>query len=176
MRNKYQTLFYQFTFPLLVLLLFCAVSEAQSGGQFRIEQSVIAGGGNTAQTGGQFSLGGTTGQSVAGQTASNSPFSDHAGFWLPVQFVPTAAQVSISGKVITIEGQGIRNVQIILTGNNVVRTAQTTSFGNFRFDEVEIGQTYILQIVSKRFVFTNPTRILNVQEDIADANFIADPQ
>ena len=60
MRNKRQRLSYQFTVPVLTILLFCTVLQAQSGGPFNIEQSVIAGGGETNLTGGQFSLGGTT--------------------------------------------------------------------------------------------------------------------
>jgi hypothetical protein len=175
MRNKYQRLLYQFTLPVLTILLFCTVLQAQSGGPFNIEQSVIAGGGETNLTGGQYSLGGTTGQSVAGQIATNPPMADHAGFWTPALFSPTAAQVSISGRVLTAEGQGIRGVRIVLTGGSVVRFAQTTTFGYYHFDSVQSGQVYVLEAGSKKFTFANSTLVLNAQDEITGADFIADP-
>lgn len=175
MKNIYQLLLYRFTSPVLTILMFCAAMQAQSGGPFTIQQSVIAGGGETNLTGGQYSLGGTTGQSVAGQIATNPPMADHAGFWTPALFSPTAAQVSISGRVLTAEGQGIRGVRIILTGGSAIRFAQTTTFGYYHFDSVESGQVYVLEAASKKFTFANSTIVLNVQDEITGADFIADP-
>jgi hypothetical protein len=91
------------------------------------------------------------------------------------QLPPSAAEVSVSGRVTTANGQGVRNVRVSLTdseGN--VRHAMSGSFGYYRFDEIEAGQTVILGVASKRYVFTNPTRILMVVDDIADADFVAD--
>lgn len=90
-------------------------------------------------------------------------------------FAPTAALVSVSGRVTTSGGQGIRNVSVSLTDSEGdVRRAVTNSFGKYRFDDVEAGQTVILGVASKRYAFTNPTRVLMVVDDIADADFVAD--
>nr|HQU82329.1 carboxypeptidase-like regulatory domain-containing protein [Pyrinomonadaceae bacterium] len=90
-------------------------------------------------------------------------------------FIPTAANVSVGGKVLNAEGNGIANVRIILTdaqGNS--RVAVSNSFGNYRFDEVAAGQTVTLSANSKKFNFTNPTQILNVLENVSEMNFIAE--
>ena len=50
---------------LFILAVFVATIPAQSGGQFQIEKSVIAGGGGQT-TGGQFILDATIAESVAG--------------------------------------------------------------------------------------------------------------
>jgi Carboxypeptidase regulatory-like domain len=159
----------------LISLSFCI--SAQTGGTFNLTHSVIASGGGSNSTGGQFSVSGTIGQPSAGTISTGSNFSLSGGFWAFDSFAPTAALVSISGRVLTNNGQGIRNVRVTLTnGSGLIRTIQTTSFGNFRFEEIEAEQTYILEVSSKKFVFANPTRILSVQEEIADADFVANGQ
>lgn len=105
---------------------------------------------------------------VCGEVNSLSPFV------LASSAVPTAAQVSVSGRALTETGRGIGNAQITLTDTNgEVRAARTNIFGYFRFEEVSAGQTYILRVESKKYVFAEPVRILNVQEEIADIEFIA---
>lgn len=162
----------------LSLLLFFSLSsvKSQTGGSYDLSHNVIASGGSSNSTGGQFSLSGTVGQTSAGTTSTNGKFRLRGGFWAFDSLAPNAALVSISGRVTAIDGTGIRNVRLSLTSSRGdVRTIQTGSFGYFRFDEIEVGQICILQISSKRFTFANPTRILNVQEEIADANFVAEP-
>lgn len=161
--------------PLAAHCLLLTVS-AQSGGNYAITQSVIAGGGQNS-TGGNYSVAGTVGQTVAGQATSGGIYNVNAGFWLPQQLAPTAATVSVSGRALTADGQGIRNVRVSLTDSSgTIRWAQTTSFGYYRFDEIQVGQTCVLQIFSKRFVFADPVRVLNVREAIADADFTAEAQ
>ncbi len=53
---------------------------AQSGGNFTIERSVVAGGGGTI-SGGNFTSDGTIGQPVAGTTSVSGNFSVENGFW-----------------------------------------------------------------------------------------------
>ncbi|MEQ1923789.1 MAG: hypothetical protein ABL952_14885, partial [Pyrinomonadaceae bacterium] len=58
----------------IFVFLLTVGARAQSGGQFTIEKSVIAGGGGTA-AGGLFSLSGTIGQPVVtGGTLLGAPF------------------------------------------------------------------------------------------------------
>lgn len=88
---------------------------------------------------------------------------------------PTAATVSISGRVMTASGRGIRNVRLTLTDSNgEVRTATTTAFGYYRFDDIRAGETYILSAVGKRFTFSQSAQVLNVNEETTEVNFIAD--
>jgi Carboxypeptidase regulatory-like domain len=166
--------FRKFVFSFLAVFLFCAAAAAQSGGSFTIVQSVIAGGGNTNSGGGQFSVSGTTGQPAAGQKATGAAFSAHAGFWNPAQFIPTAATVSISGRVMTANGSGIRNCLVTLTDSGgQLRTVNTAAFGYFRFTDVEIGNTYILTVSSKKYQFDMPSQILTVKDEISEILVIA---
>lgn len=54
------------------------------------------------------------------------------------------------------------------SGGNT-RTVRTTSFGYYRFDEVEAGQTYIVTVQSKRYQFA--AQVVNVVEDLGELNF-----
>lgn len=90
-------------------------------------------------------------------------------------FVPTASNVSLSGKVLNAEGSGIANIRIVMTDTNgLSRVAVTNSFGNYIFEEVAAGQTVTVSVNSKKFVFTNPTVVLNISENVSEINFIAD--
>jgi len=87
----------------------------------------------------------------------------------------TAAAVSVSGRVMTASGRGIVNVRLTLTDSSgQIRTATTTSFGYYRFDDVRAGETYILSAVGKRYTFSQPAQVLNINEDTEAVNFIAD--
>jgi len=90
---------------------------------------------------------------------------------------PTVASVSVSGRVITQSGRGIRNVVVTMTdmqGN--VRTATTGSFGYYRFEEVAAGETYIFTARGKRFSFEQNTQVHSIMEETNDINFVASNQ
>lgn len=160
----------------LVITIFAAVPminlTAQSGGAYEIGRSVIASGGSS--TGGTFSLVGTAAQ-TATNNSSATPFAVRSGFWQP-NLGPTAASVSVSGRVTTAMGNGIRNVRVSLTDSlGVVRSSITGAFGYYRFDDIEVGQNVVLSIAAKRYTFANPTRIVSVQEEVAYLDFTAEP-
>lgn len=163
--------------PITLLLCFSAIiAFGQSGGTFAITQSVIASGGDQQSTGGKFSLDGTTGQSLAGENSNGGMFGVRGGFWLPA-LAPAGAMVSVSGRVKTARGSGIRNVVVTLTDpSGAFRITRTGTFGYFRFDGVEVGGTYIFSIASKRYEFSQPTILRIVQEEITDLEFIATDQ
>ncbi len=86
---------------------------------------------------------------------------------------PTAANVSVSGRVVSSSGRGISNGIVTSTDQNgEVRTARTNSFGYYRFNEVEVGQTYVLNVRHKRYQFS--PRVVSVSEDISGFDFIAE--
>ena len=146
---------------------------AQSGGTYQITQTVLPSG--EKSSGGTYSIETTAGQPIAGGLLQGSSYSLYSGFWTPPTFAPTAANVSVGGRVTTIGGQGIRNVQLVLSGSNgVIRTAQTVTFGYYRFADVPAGESYVLTISSRRYIFSNPTRILSVLDELTDIDFVAD--
>ena len=87
---------------------------------------------------------------------------------------PTAATVSISGRVTTSSGRGIRNVSITmidLQGN--VRQAQSTAFGYYRFDDIAAGETVTLSAKARRFRFNQSSIVRTTNESVIDANFVS---
>ncbi len=89
---------------------------------------------------------------------------------------PSAANVSVSGRITTADGRGISRVLLTLTDSNgITRMASTGSFGYYRFDDVPAGESYVLSVASKRYQFANTNRLISVSEDLTDVDFIASP-
>ena len=79
--------------------------------------------------------------------------------------VPTAAPVTVSGRVVTQTGQGISNATVSLTddeGNTF--SAVTGGSGNFSIAEVPSGATYILNVTHKRYRFTS--QVIGLSDDL----------
>ncbi len=88
----------------------------------------------------------------------------------------TAAGAAVAGRVLTANGRGIGSVYVTLTdADGDTRTAVTTSFGYYRFEDVPAGQTYVIGATAKRYTFGQPTRVLNLNADDYTVNFVAIP-
>lgn len=82
-------------------------------------------------------------------------------------FAPTAANVSISGRILNPSGQGLRNAIVtLLDQSGLSRQTRSSSFGYYHFDGVEAGNTYIITVASKRYVFQ--PRTVSVNDEIVD--------
>jgi hypothetical protein len=99
-----------------------------------------------------------------------------SGGWCLEILPPTAAGVSISGRVMTAEGAGIRNARIVVSGNTLLepRVVTTGSFGYFQVDGLTAGETYVVTVNSQRYTFQMPSRVYNLVDNITDADFVAD--
>ena len=87
---------------------------------------------------------------------------------------PTAAGVSVGGRVTTANGRGISNATVTMTdASGTVRTARTSAFGYYRFDDVTAGATYVFTVGSKRFHFGQSAQARSVLEETDDINFVA---
>jgi len=88
----------------------------------------------------------------------------------------SAANSSIRGRVVTPSGRGIGNARLTLSdAQGEPRTVMTNPFGYFNILEVPSGKTYILTVSSKNYSFAQPSRAINVGEDLAGLEFVADP-
>ena len=98
------------------------------------------------------------------------------GGWGLEFLVPTAAQASISGRVLTADGRPIRNAEVVVTGNSLTEPLRinTGSFGYYTFDGLRVGETYVVTVNSQRFTFPVPSLVISLTDNIADANFVAD--
>lgn len=98
-----------------------------------------------------------------------SAFSD----WAIGNLGPSAANVSVAGRVLTADGRGVRNAIVSLTDSNGnTLTARTTSFGYYHFDDVLSGGTYVISVTSKRYQFA--PRSITVADNVTDFDLIAD--
>ncbi len=88
-----------------------------------------------------------------------------------VQVGSTAAGVEVSGRVVTPDGRGIRNASVFITdASGARRQATTSSFGIYRFEEVEAGKTYTISVASKQYRFT--PRVIQVVDSLTDFDFV----
>jgi hypothetical protein len=88
---------------------------------------------------------------------------------------PTAAGVRVHGQVRSARSNGIRNVLVnLVEANGSVHTTQTGTFGYYSFDDIEAGQSVILTVMAKRYTFRNPSRVVLVKDEVANADFVAD--
>jgi hypothetical protein len=89
---------------------------------------------------------------------------------------PTAATVTVGGRVLSGTGRGIARAQVALTdGKGERRIAVTNQFGYFRFEEVRAGESYIFEVKAKRYRFADNPRVLFIGGDYGELNFTASP-
>lgn len=87
----------------------------------------------------------------------------------------TAANVMVSGRVLTYDGRPIRGATVTLTdseGN--VQLSQSIVRGSFTFDNVESGHTYILSVSSGRYTFG--TQVINVTDNVGGLELRGTPR
>lgn len=87
---------------------------------------------------------------------------------------PTAASVSVGGRVLTPGGSGIGRVVVTMTDlQGATRSAQTNNFGFYRFEGVRAGETYVFEVRHKEFQFA--AQIINVNDELTNLNFFPLP-
>lgn len=85
----------------------------------------------------------------------------------------TAAGVEVSGRVMTPDGRGLRNATVSITdGAGIARTATTSTFGYYRFDDVQVGETYVMSVASRRYRYA-PRAVL-VFDNLTDVDFVGE--
>jgi CSLREA domain-containing protein len=82
---------------------------------------------------------------------------------------PTAASVSVSGRVLA-EGAGVFGAIVTMTdGAGATRSARTNPFGYYHFTDVQAGATYVFSVSSKQYSFS--PQVVMVYEEMTDLNF-----
>jgi len=89
--------------------------------------------------------------------------------------LPTAAGVSIAGRVLTSEGRGIRGAVVTITGNSLVTPINVLTGVNGRYiiPGLTAGETYVVTVASRRFFFEAPSRVITINDNVTDADFVA---
>ncbi len=87
---------------------------------------------------------------------------------------PSAASVGVGGRVLSSERRGLSNAGVILIDSDGnVRSANTSTFGYFKFPEVEVGETYVILVRSKSYRFA--PQIITIKDEISEMNLVATP-
>lgn len=96
----------------------------------------------------------------------------HAYAMIPV----AAANVSVSGRILTAGGNPIRNAQVTISGGNLPSpvTVYTSSFGYYNFGNLQAGAAYTITVSAGRNTFAQPTQMITPQADVTDFNFTAE--
>jgi hypothetical protein len=84
---------------------------------------------------------------------------------------PTAANASISGRVLTSAGRSISKARVTLTvSSGEIFAATTNAFGFYRFENVPVGKTATIEVRSKLWQIA--PRVLTVNENLENLNLI----
>jgi hypothetical protein len=89
-------------------------------------------------------------------------------------FAPTAGNANLGGRVVSPFGRGLANATVTLFdmyGNR--RAARSNAFGYYRFEDVRVGEAYVLEVRSKRYTFEQNSRVISVADDLTDLDFYA---
>ncbi len=85
--------------------------------------------------------------------------------------IPTAARVSVSGRVL-VNGRGLSRAEVFyIDSNGQAHSAVTNTFGFYHFENVAVGETYIFQASSKEHSFS--PQIVTVNDEIKNLNFLS---
>ena len=165
--------------PPLWIFVFLAVVlgsalEAQSGGPYDLSWSKISGGGKTFSTGGNFSLGSTTGQQDAGVLAGGN-FTLNGGFWgalapgcgttAPVITAPLWVPINATGVAASVPNVGGATYAWTLTGGTIT-SGQGTS--QILLDAGAPGTTMQLSVTESVGACTLPPASRRIQVDFLD--------
>jgi hypothetical protein len=86
------------------------------------------------------------------------------------------SKLEISGRVIDAKGVALANISIELTRGNFKKklTVKTDNEGFYSFDDLSVGETYFINIISEKHNFSNPSRVFTLTEDLTDTDFVSD--
>lgn len=85
---------------------------------------------------------------------------------------PTAAAVTVRGRVLSPFGRGVSRARVLMTDSTgQTRTVMTNPFGFYTFGNIEVGDTYILEVRDKRYTYT--PQAISLTEEATDVNFTA---
>lgn len=90
---------------------------------------------------------------------------------VPVPLGPTAADVSVTGRVLGPNGVPARNFEVLLTEQNGnKRIARTSNFGYFEFHGLESGQGVVVAVRSKRYQYQ--PQFISLSDNAFDLSFV----
>jgi serine protease AprX len=90
-----------------------------------------------------------------------------------VPVTPTTPNVTVSGRVISSGGSGRGNALLTMRDvNGVERQTYSNTFGYFYFDEVPVGQTFVLSAYWRKRDFQQVEIIITTKDNIENLEFV----
>lgn len=107
---------------------------------------------------------------VVGSSVTRRGITQLSDWAVENNFAPTAARLSIAGRVFGAEGNALANTAVeLIDQNGALRTTRTNSFGFYCFSEIEAGQTVIVNVSAKGHVFA--PHVVSLTGEIGELNF-----
>lgn len=132
----------------------------------------LSNGGRVVNLGNAAALGISEGDLI---TASATDADGNTSEFFP-PFSPSAAGVTVGGQIVEPNGNPIGNAILTLTDTRGhAKRALSNAFGFYRIEDVEVGQSYVMAVSHKRYTFTNPSRVIIVDNELTGVNFTSDP-
>lgn len=114
--------------------------------------------------------GNSAGATTSWRLTTAQPWSLSATVVKAAPALPTAASVTVGGRVVDYSGRAVARARVTMTdANGTTRYASTSAFGFYRFANVAAGETYVFKVSAKRYEFA--ARVLTVNEEASDLNF-----
>lgn len=91
---------------------------------------------------------------------------------------PTAADATVSGRVVNTLGMGISKASIVVVNGATGETkvALTNPFGYYSIGELEAGDLHILNVSHKRYTFQEAQRVVTPNDNLVTADLIGQPK
>jgi len=110
------------------------------------------------------------------QLTTGNPGDNNHNYDFGFVLAPSAAPVSVTGRITTANGNGIRNVRVTLTEESgAMHYALSSTFGYYTFENIESGQGVVVSVSAKRYTFSPPSRFISLDDNITDADWTANP-
>jgi hypothetical protein len=95
------------------------------------------------------------------------------GLYQIPMFGPTAAGVSVSGRILSPTGTPVRGASVVISDSaGASSSVRTNTFGYYLFDSVQPGQTYLVSVAAKGYSFT--PKSITITDRLLGLDFIAD--
>ncbi len=116
----------------------------------------------------------TTQARIKVEAANGGIFFDISDANFTITAAPTAAGVTVSGRVLTATGRGVSRARVSMTDSHgETVTALTNSFGYYNFNDVPAGANYIFAVSDKRYKFNSA--VISLTDNLEGYNFTALP-
>lgn len=92
------------------------------------------------------------------------------------ELAPTAAGVTVTGRVVSMDGRGVRGVQITILDatTGTLKSTVTNTFGNYIFSDLPVAHFYVLTAVSTaRNPIRNNVQTFTLSDDLKAPSFVS---